>query len=610
MRFHHAALLAIPLAELGVATAVPSHADEAFQPVASAHPQTRPFLGQWQRLSQRVIETIWSQPSKNEENITKVKKISKTEEQLLPAHTLARYGGDVLLRFNISTEQEAKSLAEASDTLLLDVWEFAADWVDIRLAQELVPSLLGLLPQSLQRSHVPLLRERELAQAIFDTYPTPRDHARHLEASKASLPSPMSHDQRPVGPSLYPQGAETNIFFNDYQPLSVIQPWMRLLTSLFTTHVRLVNVGTSAQGRDIQGLRIGIHPTNDDDPAPPTRKTVLITAGLHAREWISTSTANYIAYTLITGFGKTASITRMLEDFDFVIVPTLNPDGYVYTWETDRLWRKNRQQTSIRFCHGMDLDHSFGFQWDGSSTAGNPCSESYAGEQAFDAVEARALADWARNETENNNVEFIGLMDLHSYSQQILYPYSFSCKDLAPGLEDLEELGYGLQKAIRRAHGHVYEVLPACEGNAIAAGASGKKSYLPQMENRGGSGLDWFYHEMHVRWAYQLKLRDRGTYGFLLPREHIIPTGKEMVDAIMYFGGFLQEAYGSKSRSVEGGGDIEAVTGDEAGRQNEVENEAADKDAEIDASPSAEGGETVVVGHVDAKARQDLRKRR
>ena len=118
MRFHHAALLAIPLAELGVATAVPSHPDEAFQ---SALPQTRPFLSQWRRLSQRVIETIWTQPSKNEEKVTKVKKISKTEEQLLPAHTLARYGGDVLLRFNISTEQEAKSLAEASDTLLLDV---------------------------------------------------------------------------------------------------------------------------------------------------------------------------------------------------------------------------------------------------------------------------------------------------------------------------------------------------------------------------------------------------------------------------------------------------------------------------------------------------------
>jgi extracellular matrix protein 14 len=606
MRLHRAALLAIPLATLSVATAVPSQREDVYRPVAS---QPQPSLSHWRRLSGRLIEKIWTQTPAHEhkDQDTRAKKVTKPEEQLLPAHTLARYGGDVLLRFNISTSDEARSLAEASDTLLLDVWEFANDWVDIRLAQELVPSLLGLLPQSLQHSHVPLLRERELAQAIFETYPTPRDHARHLESSKAAAPSPAFYDQRPIGPTAHPQGAEANIFFTDYQPLSVIQPWMRLLSSLFTTHVRLVTIGKSAQGRDIPGLRIGVHPTNDDDPEPSTRKTVLITAGLHAREWISTSTANYIAYTLITGFGKVPSITRMLEDFDFVIVPTLNPDGYVYTWETDRLWRKNRQQTSIRFCQGMDLDHSFGFHWDGSSTAGNPCSESYAGEKAFEAVEARQLADWARNETDNNGVEFIGLMDLHSYSQQILYPYSFSCNDLAPGLEDLEELGYGLQKAIRRAHGHVYEVLPACEGNAVAAGASGKKTYLPQMENRGGSGLDWFYHEMHVRWAYQLKLRDRGTYGFLLPKEHIIPTGKEMVDAIMYFGEFLQEAYLTKGKAADGENDEQSSASQQEVDQDGVK--VSQDQAEIDSTLSGKASQ-ILVEDLESEAKWDLRKRR
>jgi extracellular matrix protein 14 len=607
MRLHRAALLAIPLASLSLATAVPSQPEDAYRPVAS-----QPPLSHWRRLSGRLIEKIWTQTPAHEhkEKDSRAKKATKSEEQLLPAHTLARYGGDVLLRFNISTSDEARSLAEASDTLLLDVWEFANDWVDIRLAQELVPSLLGLLPQSLQHSHVPLLREWELAQAIFDTYPTPRDHARHLESSQAAAPSPAFYDQRPFGAAPHPQGAETNIFFTDYQPLSVIHPWMRLLSSLFTTHVRLVTIGKSAQGRDIPGLRIGVHPTNDDDPEPSTRKTVLITAGLHAREWISTSTANYIAYTLITGFGKVPSITRMLEDFDFVIVPTLNPDGYVYTWETDRLWRKNRQQTSIRFCQGMDLDHSFGFHWDGSSTAGNPCSESYAGEKAFEAVEARQLADWARNETDNNGVEFIGLMDLHSYSQQILYPYSFSCNDLAPGLEDLEELGYGLQKAIRRAHGHVYEVLPACEGNAVTAGASGKKSYLPQMENRGGSGLDWFYHEMHVRWAYQLKLRDRGTYGFLLPKEHIIPTGKEMVDAIMYFGEFLQEAYLMKGKAAISENDEQSSALQQEAEENiEEASRVSEDQAEIDSTLSGKASQ-ILVEDLESETKWDLRKRR
>lgn len=597
MRFYHATLWAISLASFPHAIAAPSPELGEYHHT-STHRQPQPFLGKWRRLSERFIERIWSQPPKYEEKRTASESSSRPDAKLLPAHTLAMYGGDVLLRFNISTAEEAKSLAEASDTLLLDVWEFTDDWVDIRLAQELVPSLLGLLPKSMQRSHVPLLRERELAQAIFDTYPAPREHAHNLQAAAAV---PLPPNQRPIGPAPQPKGAETNIFFDDYQPLNVIHPWMRLLSSLFTTHVRLVNIGKSAQGRDIPALRIGVHPTNDDDPQPSTRKTVLITAGFHAREWISTSTANYIAYTLITGFGKVPSVTNLLQDFDFVIVPTMNPDGYVYTWETDRLWRKNRQQTTIRFCQGMDLDHSFGFQWDGSSTAGNPCSESYAGESAFEAVEAKALADWALNETSQNNVEFIGLLDLHSYSQQILYPYTYSCNDLAPGLEDLEELGYGLEKAIRRAHGHVYEVLPACEGN-VAAASGGKKSYLPQMENRGGSGLDWFYHELHVRWAYQLKLRDRGTYGFLLPKEHIVPTGKEVVDAIMYLGEFLQETYMMREKTDAGESQHAKKEGDESRPAVHEEGEEASR------LPSEDSW--LLVEDLEPEHQPDLKRRR
>lgn len=442
----------------------------------------------------------------------------------------------MVLRFNISSADEAASLSEAADVLLLDVWEFAEDWVDIRLAKDIVPSLLGLLPASLQRSHTPLLRERDLAQAIYDTYPTPRtpDQAHNAQ----------SVHHRPYSPNLHPASeGETNIFFHDYQPLSVIEPWLRLLASLFTTHVRLINIGITYQGRDIPALRVGVHPTNNEDPEPQRRKTVLVTGGIHAREWIGTSTVNYIAYSFITGYGKVPFITALLENFDFVFVPTMNPDGYVYTWETDRLWRKNRQQTGVRFCQGIDLDRSFGFEWDGSTTSGNPCSESFAGEGAFEAVEAKRLSDWARNETENNNVEFVGFLDLHSYSQQILYPYSYSCDASPPSLENLEELAMGLAKVVRVSHGHIYQVSPACEGN-VALTKSGKKAFRPRMEESGGSALDWFYHSLRVRYTYQIKLRDRGSYGFLLPKENIVPTGKEMLDAVLYFGRYISGDYG------------------------------------------------------------------
>lgn len=548
------ALLATVLPNVYAAAANPatSYVQE-YRPLSTTGPYapTWDLRSQWRSLSGKVIEAIWG-PKPCHEAPTQGKQKKKDskkaqDEHRLPTHTVAQYGGDVVLRFNISTAEEVTSFAEAADTLLLDVWEFTEDWVDVRLAMELVPSLLGLLPESLRHAHKPLLKERDLAQAIFETYPAPKEEGESRSTEHQQL--------RPFGPALQPggahraTGAETNIFFTDYQPLSVITPWLRLMSSLFTTHVRPVTVGTSAEGRPITGLRIGVHPTNDDDKDATTRKTVLITAGLHAREWISTSTALYIAYNLITGYGKNSDITKLLEDFDFVIVPTLNPDGYTYTWTTDRLWRKTRQNTPVSFCPGIDLDHAFGFAWSGAAdSGGNPCSEAYAGTQAFGATEAEALASWAKNETKDNNAEFVGFLDLHSYSQQILYPYSYSCRPSPPGLEDLEELGYGLMKAIRLAHGHGYEVLPACEGNTALASSKQDKQVLPAVETRGGSALDWFYHELKVRWAYQIKLRDRGMYGFLLPKEHIVPTGKEILEAVMYFGGFLQDVYiaGSK----------------------------------------------------------------
>ncbi|KAI7618298.1 hypothetical protein KC343_g9148 [Hortaea werneckii] len=377
------------------------------------------------------------------------------------------------------------------------------------------------------------------------------------------------------------------------------------MASLFTTHVRKVNIGVSAQGRDIPGLRVGVHPTNNQVENPPKRKTVLIFGGQHAREWISTSTVTYLAYSFITGYGKSPSITRILEAFDIIFIPTINPDGYIYTWETDRLWRKNRQPTNLRFCQGIDLDRNFGFQWDGqSTTAGNPCSESFAGDHPFQAVETQQLAAWAQNETEHHNVDFVAMLDLHSYSQQILYPYSYSCDDLPANMENLEELAFGLGKAIRvGAHGHNYEVLSACEGNSILSSSPSasnandqttpsRRSLLPRIVPAGGSALDWFYAALSVRFAYQVKLPDRGMYGFLLPREMIVPTGKEMLDALVYLGEFLGETFGVEGLGVKeevGGVDGEGQEGRVFRQDESVAPQDAGEEEGVESGEDVEG---------------------
>ncbi|KAL3425025.1 zinc carboxypeptidase [Phlyctema vagabunda] len=482
-------------------------------------------------LRDTAIEKIFGLPPKPQAPGHRTKPTSSHATAAhLPATLLAKYGGDVVLRFNLSTAAEEQALAEAAETLFLDVWEFTNNWADIRLREDDVPSLLGLLPKSLQTAYSHLMPD--LAKSIYQSYPS-------ITWQDQEPDFPPRHEPRPFSLAVKARDGPDfdNIFFREYQPLSVIVPWMRLMASMFTTHVRLVNIGTSYEGRDIPALRVGVSPKNDQEPAGP-RRTIIVSGGSHAREWISVSTVTYTAWSLITSYGKNPGITKLLEEFDFVFIPTINVDGYVYTWENDRLWRKNRQQTTLRFCRGLDLDRSFGFEWDGTTYQNNPCSESFPGEEPFQAVESHRLAEWAKNETENNNVKFVGFLDLHSYSQQVLYPYSYSCAASPPSQENLEELAMGLAKAIRISSGESYSVSSACEG-AVSSKDKVGGGVKARMETGGGSAIDWFYHEMRVRYSYQIKLRDTGSYGFLLPKDNIIPSGEEAYSALKYFGDFL-----------------------------------------------------------------------
>ncbi|KAI0016739.1 hypothetical protein F4780DRAFT_665229 [Xylariomycetidae sp. FL0641] len=443
---------------------------------------------------------------------------------------LMQYENQIVVRFDLASSEDERALRKAVDQMLLDVWDFAANYTDIRLPARRLRPLMTILPRTMQSGHRILIPD--LARAIAQTYPSdaPIDSALQSLSSGRGI-TPI------YGPSLPQKQGVDDVFFQDYQPYSVINTWMRLLDSMFKGRglVRMISIGTSYEGRDIPALKVGKQQTEAARGHPhSTRDTILITGGLHAREWIGISTVNYLAWSFIKSIDKDPMVTKILEHFDLVFVPVMNPDGYQYTWEGDRLWRKSRQRTKMLYCLGYDLDHAFGFKWDGAEHQDEPCNDSYGGDQPFQAVEAAQLANWAKNETKNG-AKFVGFLDLHSYSQQILYPFAYACRPNPPNFENLQEVGLDLAKAMRLTSGLVYNVGSACE-SAVAREDDAVKT---RIEAGGGAAIDYFYHSLGARFSYQIKLRDTGSYGFLLPPRAIIPTGEEVFHAMKFFGDFL-----------------------------------------------------------------------
>jgi len=115
-------VLAVPWARIDKAECIPTQQQQSF------HYRVFPQLT-W--LRDTAIEKIWGKPGK-----CGTAPITRSSNVQLPATLLAKYGGDVVLRFNLSTPYEERSLAEAADTLFLDIWEFRNNWADIRLRED------------------------------------------------------------------------------------------------------------------------------------------------------------------------------------------------------------------------------------------------------------------------------------------------------------------------------------------------------------------------------------------------------------------------------------------------------------------------------------------
>ncbi|KAF2436330.1 hypothetical protein EJ08DRAFT_578292 [Tothia fuscella] len=315
--------------------------------------------------------------------------------------------------------------------------------------------------------------------------------------------------------------ADNLTWFRSYHAYAEHEAYFTKLQASFPKNSELVSSGKSYQGRNI----FGIHLWGAGGPGKPA---ILWHGTVHAREWISAMTVEYMTSKLITDYITDVLVKSFLDKYDFYVIPFVNPDGFVFSQTTDRLWRKNRMPPPSNWkgaaCYGVDINRNWPYQWNTTNNegaSGSPCSEVYQGEFPSSSPENKGLVSLVNKLRDTNSIKLY--IDWHSYGQDIASAWGYNC-DIVP--EDSSEhvtLAGRVASAIRSVDGKAFEFGPSCTIIYQTTGVS----------------IDYIKGPGQADWVYTIELRDTGGNGFVLPPEQIIPSGKEQWEGMKVMLGSL-----------------------------------------------------------------------
>ena len=382
----------------------------------------------------------------------------------------ARYDGHKLVRVEIADQDDLQRMFRLSD----DLWSERVDVgpADFRVRPEMMPALaLSGLPYEVLVEDL---------QAVID----------EERARLASAPAAAG-------------------WFDDYKDLAAIYAHLDALAAQRPDLARTIEIGPSLEGRPIRGLHIA------SGAATSSRKPgLLFVSTQHAREWIAPMVTMYFADALVTRYDSDPVIREAVDGVDIFVFPVANPDGYVYSWTTDRLWRKNRRDVVGSSCFGVDMNRNWGYQWGlANGSSGSPCSETYRGTAAFSEPETIALRDFM---VARPGIRYAH--DMHSYGQLLLHPWGYT--PAAPPRNDtFVALSPAMAQLIQAVHGRTYIYGP---------------TYTTIYPVSGGL-TDWALGaERALSYTFEL----RGS-NFVIPPTEIIPNSEEILPALLHLAAFV-----------------------------------------------------------------------
>lgn len=269
---------------------------------------------------------------------------------------------------------------------------------------------------------------------------------------------------------------------------------------------KIIELGRSSEDRKILALRLQAE--KQEKPA------LFITGTLHAREWSSLEAVLGLIDAFLSD-EYAEWLDSVLETIDIVLVPLVNPDGYRFSYTTDRLWRKSRWSDDatndrVAISTGIDLNRNFPFHFNIEKNS-DPASPSYPGPSSAVAPEVLALLDVMESEAP------VGWLDVHAYGQLFLHPWAYT-KSEPEGIFELLSFADPIRDAL-------LDLNPPCSY------AVGQPSVLlPLPLGAGGSLMDYVYGTYAVpSFAVELRPTLDSPQGFALRKDDLALATRDLV---------------------------------------------------------------------------------
>jgi Zinc carboxypeptidase len=189
--------------------------------------------------------------------------------------------------------------------------------------------------------------------------------------------------------------------------------------------------GRTLEGRELVALKVTRDAARTADGSRPA---VLYISNVHAREWISVEVNRRLLHYVVDNYGRNAEVTNLVDTRELWFVVSANPDGYQYTFDVERLWRKNLRDNdgdgAITNNDGVDLNRNYDEHWsyDNEGSSSEFSSQTYRGTAPASEPETKAMQDLM------DRIGFEFMITYHSYGNLLLYSFGWQVQQ--PSADD------------------------------------------------------------------------------------------------------------------------------------------------------------------------------